>query len=312
MRRIARWHDRRNEGSSGSAHDRPRYQAHDRAKIRENHAKGQGRLHHDDNGRTGSVHAGAGAAISASAKRPGVDRSHSRSPLSAPQSPSTDFQLACQTSCSLYPPKLEEDALPSVPFGKQRHLSCRSAPPLPPSWPVGAPDMKLWPGLLHRPRPSGQAGLVYFEEEPGRRSAAQAPVLIACGDHWCLSCKPLLLLVTWFTPDQPTTNYQVAFSSPEACETAGDGVGWAFNFRPALRLAEVVPFHASERSGLLRGSIFGTALLTSNTPEPNCHEWLRRRGMRRKRSPARTAPSCMTLFFGSCDGQQHAYIGVCC
>jgi hypothetical protein len=32
--------------------------------------------------------------------------------------------------------------------------------------------------------------------------------------------KAFLLLVTWFTPGQPTTNYQVAFSSPEICEAA--------------------------------------------------------------------------------------------
>jgi hypothetical protein len=32
--------------------------------------------------------------------------------------------------------------------------------------------------------------------------------------------KTFLLLVTWFTPGQPTTNYQVAFNSPETCEAA--------------------------------------------------------------------------------------------
>jgi hypothetical protein len=32
--------------------------------------------------------------------------------------------------------------------------------------------------------------------------------------------KTFLLLVTWFTPGQATTNYQVAFSSPETCEAA--------------------------------------------------------------------------------------------
>jgi hypothetical protein len=32
--------------------------------------------------------------------------------------------------------------------------------------------------------------------------------------------KAFLLLVTIATPGQPTTNYQVTFSSPEACDTA--------------------------------------------------------------------------------------------
>ena len=32
--------------------------------------------------------------------------------------------------------------------------------------------------------------------------------------------KAFLLLVTWFTPGQPTTNYQVAFISSETCEAA--------------------------------------------------------------------------------------------
>ena len=31
--------------------------------------------------------------------------------------------------------------------------------------------------------------------------------------------KAFLLLVTWFTPGQPTTNYQAVFGSPETCET---------------------------------------------------------------------------------------------
>lgn len=32
--------------------------------------------------------------------------------------------------------------------------------------------------------------------------------------------KAFLLLVTWFTPGQPTTNYQVTFNSSETCEAA--------------------------------------------------------------------------------------------
>jgi hypothetical protein len=32
--------------------------------------------------------------------------------------------------------------------------------------------------------------------------------------------KTFLLLVTWFTPGQPTTNYQVVFNAPEICEAA--------------------------------------------------------------------------------------------
>jgi len=43
----------------------------------------------------------------------------------------------------------------------------------PPPWSVDDPDMKLRPGLLHRPRRK-RAGpySVYFEEEPSRRAAA--------------------------------------------------------------------------------------------------------------------------------------------
>lgn len=32
--------------------------------------------------------------------------------------------------------------------------------------------------------------------------------------------KAFLLLVTWLMHDQPPSNYQVTFSSPEACEAA--------------------------------------------------------------------------------------------
>ena len=32
--------------------------------------------------------------------------------------------------------------------------------------------------------------------------------------------KTFLLLVTWFTPGQPTTSYQVEFNAPEICEAA--------------------------------------------------------------------------------------------
>lgn len=54
---------------------------------------------------------------------------------------------------------------------------------------------------------------------------AVQPVLQACGESWDHSStgtamKTFLLLVTWFTPGQPTTNYQVAFNAPEICEAA--------------------------------------------------------------------------------------------
>src|SRR6266704_1979485 len=51
------------------------------------------------------------------------------------------------------------------------------------------------------------------------------PVLQACGGSWDhistgTAMKTFVLLVTWFTPGQPSTNYQVAFNSPETCEAA--------------------------------------------------------------------------------------------
>jgi hypothetical protein len=54
---------------------------------------------------------------------------------------------------------------------------------------------------------------------------AMQPVLQACGQNWDhvakgTAMKAFLLLVTWFTPGQPTINYQTPFSSSETCETA--------------------------------------------------------------------------------------------
>ena len=54
---------------------------------------------------------------------------------------------------------------------------------------------------------------------------AVQPVLQACGESWDhlstgTAMKAFLLLVTWFTPGQPTTNYQVVFNAPEICEAA--------------------------------------------------------------------------------------------
>ncbi len=54
---------------------------------------------------------------------------------------------------------------------------------------------------------------------------ALQPVLQACGESWDhistgTSTDAFLLLVTWFTTDQPTTNYRVAFTSSKICETA--------------------------------------------------------------------------------------------
>jgi len=54
---------------------------------------------------------------------------------------------------------------------------------------------------------------------------AVQPVLQACGEAWDhistgAPMKTFLLLVTWFTPGQPTTNYQVVFNAPEICEAA--------------------------------------------------------------------------------------------
>jgi hypothetical protein len=51
------------------------------------------------------------------------------------------------------------------------------------------------------------------------------PVLQACGESWNhistgTTMKTFLLLVTWFTPGEPTTNYQTVFNSSETCETA--------------------------------------------------------------------------------------------
>ena len=57
---------------------------------------------------------------------------------------------------------------------------------------------------------------------------ATLSMLLACHDTWPdlpggQARQPLrhtLLLVTWFTPDQPTTSYQVHFGSSEACNAA--------------------------------------------------------------------------------------------
>ena len=52
-------------------------------------------------------------------------------------------------------------------------------------------------------------------------------MLLACHDAWPdlpgtseATPKAHLLLVTWFTPGQPTTSYQVNFGSSEACDVA--------------------------------------------------------------------------------------------
>jgi hypothetical protein len=53
--------------------------------------------------------------------------------------------------------------------------------------------------------------------------AVAQPILQACGDsleEGHHSMKTFLMLVTVFTPGQPTTNYQVTFSSSDSCEAA--------------------------------------------------------------------------------------------
>jgi hypothetical protein len=53
--------------------------------------------------------------------------------------------------------------------------------------------------------------------------AAMQPVLHLCGKSFEPAASmesAYVLLVTWFTPNQPTSSYQVMFNSPQACEAA--------------------------------------------------------------------------------------------
>jgi hypothetical protein len=54
----------------------------------------------------------------------------------------------------------------------------------------------------------------------GQNQAPQSSTTRIDGAIGRLPMKVFLLLVTWFTPGQPTSNYQVTFSSLEACEAS--------------------------------------------------------------------------------------------
>jgi hypothetical protein len=80
-----RWHERRNEVPRVQLYGWSRYQTHDCAEISGtvqaanpgDHAKGQGRQHQDDNGRTGHLHEGLARLFRLLPNARGADRSHS-------------------------------------------------------------------------------------------------------------------------------------------------------------------------------------------------------------------------------------------
>ena len=101
----------------------------------------------------------------------------------------------------IYPPKAEVRG--SNPFGRANDFN----------W------LHTSPGRSRRPGKQGVSAWVEVASLPRTSDRQQSR---CCGHAAIIGdvLKAFLLLVTWFTPGQPTTNYQTAFSSSESCEVA--------------------------------------------------------------------------------------------